>query len=88
MFVLLVSTWIHIRRGHHHSGQRPSCSVVHFPFRGVLLAGLGDGVGDCHDAAVSQKVFFPLKLFQVELTMLFFKGYGLFFVYAAEYASN
>ena len=32
--VLLVSTLIHIRRGHRHSGQRPSCSVVHFPSRG------------------------------------------------------
>ena len=32
--VLLVSTWIHIRRGHRHSGQRLSCSVVHFPSRG------------------------------------------------------
>ena len=32
--VLLVSTWIHIRRGHRHSGQRPSCSAVHFSSRG------------------------------------------------------
>ena len=32
--VLLVSTLINIRRGHRHSGQRPSCSVVHFPSRG------------------------------------------------------
>ena len=32
--VLLVSTWIHIRRWHRHSGQRLSCSVVHFPSRG------------------------------------------------------
>ena len=32
--VLLVSTWIHIRRGHRHSGQRLSCSVAHFPSRG------------------------------------------------------
>ena len=32
--VLLVSTWINITRGHRHSGQRPSCSVVHFPSRG------------------------------------------------------
>ena len=29
--VLLVGTLINIRRGHRHSGQRPSCSVVHFP---------------------------------------------------------
>ena len=32
--VLLVSTWIHTRRGHRHSGQRLSCLVVHFPSRG------------------------------------------------------
>ena len=31
---LLVSTWIHIRRGHRHSGQRLSCSAVHFTSRG------------------------------------------------------
>ena len=31
---LLVSSWINIRRGHRHSGQRPSCSVVQFPSRG------------------------------------------------------
>ena len=32
--VLLVSTWIHSRRRHRHSGQRPSRSVAHFPSRG------------------------------------------------------
>ena len=32
--VLLVSTWIHIRRGHRHSGQRLSRSVAHFSSRG------------------------------------------------------
>ena len=32
--VLLVGTWINIRRGHRYSDQRPSCSVVHFPSRG------------------------------------------------------
>ena len=32
--VLLPSTWIHIRRGHRHSGQRPSRSAVYFPSRG------------------------------------------------------
>ena len=34
MSILLVGTLINIRRGHHNSGQRPSCSVVHFPSRG------------------------------------------------------
>ena len=32
--VLLAGTLINIRRGHRYSGQRPSCSVVHFPSRG------------------------------------------------------
>ena len=32
--VLLASNWIHTRRGHRHSGQRLSCSVVYFPSRG------------------------------------------------------
>ena len=32
--VLLVGTLMNIRRGHRNSGQRPSCSVVHFPSRG------------------------------------------------------
>ena len=31
---LLVSTWIHIRRRHRHSGQRPSRSAAYFPSRG------------------------------------------------------
>ena len=31
---LLVSTWIHIRRRHRYSGQRLSCSTVHFDSRG------------------------------------------------------
>ena len=32
--VLLIGTLINIRRGHRHSGQRPSRSAVHFPSRG------------------------------------------------------
>ena len=32
--VLLVSTWINIRRRHRYSGQRLSCSSVHLPSRG------------------------------------------------------
>ena len=32
--VLLVGTLINIKREHRYSGQRPSCSVVHFPSRG------------------------------------------------------
>ena len=32
--VLLAGSLINIRREHRYSGQRPSCSVVHFPSRG------------------------------------------------------
>ena len=32
--VLLASTWIHIRRRHRHSGQRPSRSAVYLTSRG------------------------------------------------------
>ena len=32
--VLLVTTWINIRRRHRHSGQRPSRSAAYFPSRG------------------------------------------------------
>ena len=32
--VLLIGTLINIKRGHRNSGQRPSCSAVHFPSRG------------------------------------------------------
>ena len=37
--VLLVGTLINIRRRHRHSGQCPSCSVVHFPSRGRWVGG-------------------------------------------------
>ena len=58
--VLLASTWIHIWRGHRHSGQRPSCSVVHFSSRG--RAGLGDGVGHCPDVAKLPRVCLFISL--------------------------
>ena len=34
MSVLLVSIWMNIRKECRNSGQRPSCSLVHFPSRG------------------------------------------------------
>ena len=46
VFFLLVNTWIHNRGRHRHSCRRPSRPAVHF-----VPVGLGDGVGDCHDAA-------------------------------------
>ena len=66
---LLVSTWIHIRKGHRYSGQR--LFSVHPARRfssplGVVPVGSGEGVGDCHDAAnlLNERLFIsPLVLF-------------------------
>ena len=59
---LLVSTWIHIGREHRHSSQRPSCPAVHLPSRG-RARWVGDGVGDCHDAAdLSRECLFYFSL--------------------------
>ena len=74
--VLLVSTWINIRRGHRHSGQRPSCSVVHFPSRGRARWGWGGGTaaGDCHDVANLPRV----RLFISLLCLVWGKNFTLF----------
>ena len=67
---------------HRHNGQRPSCSVVHFP----VPAGSGAGVGDCHDFAILPKVrlFFPLCFsFSKECCW-----YGCCLFTTAEYASS
>ena len=60
-----VSTWIHIRRGHRHSFQRPTARrCTSLPE--VVPVGSGDDVGDCHDAAnlPRERLFIsPLYLF-------------------------
>ena len=78
--VLLVSTWINIRRGHRHSGQRSSCSVVHFPSRG-RARWVGDGVGDCHDVTNLPRVCLSFPLFWVKNFTLFFRVRFLVFLY-------
>ena len=73
--VLLVSTWIHIRRGHRHGGQRLSCSAP----LGVVPVDLGDGVGDCTSPIFQRCVFlFPFCIFLGEQAVLFFqeKSFG------------
>ena len=73
--VLLVSTWIHIRRGHRHSGKRPSRSAVYFP-SWVVPVGSVDGVGDCHDVAnfLEKWFFISLVVHFGKKTLLFFSG--------------
>ena len=72
---LLVNTWIHNWERHRHSCRRPSHLVVHFPSR-VLPVGLGDGVGDCHDAAIFQEglFLFPLDYFRESELCFYFRG--------------
>ena len=94
LLIMVVSTWIHIRRGHLHSYLRPSCSVVHFPLGGGVPAGSGEGVGDCHDVAILPRgcvlFYFPLCIFfwgKQEYT-LFSKSMVNYFMCPAGYASS
>ena len=57
---------------------------------GVVPAGLGDGVGDCHDVAKLPRVclfYFP-SFFWGEQVLLFFQEYGSGFFTTAGYASS
>ena len=90
MSVLLVSIWMNTRKECRHSGQRLSCSSVHFPSRGRAR-----WVGRTALASVAtQPVFqetdllFPLGFFLGNKTMPLFQGYGLFIAFTAEYASS
>ena len=87
--VLLVSTWIHIRRGHRHSGQRPSRSAAYF-LLGVVPVGLGDGVGDCHDVANLPWVSFYFLFYLLwGLNFTLFQGIVFFYIFfTAGYASS
>ena len=90
---LLVSTWIYVRRGHRHSGQRPSRSAAYFSSRGIHIIhirrghryslGWGDGVGHCHDVAnLPGKCLFISLFFgrRGKQALLFFKGMVSYFV--------
>ena len=82
--VLLVSTWIHIRREHRYSGQRISCSTVHIPSRGSCPLGRETALATVTTPPVSQgSVFlFPLSVFVGEKTLLFFfRVWFIIFVY-------
>ena len=62
--VLLVGTLINIRRGLRHSGQCPSCSVVHFP-SGSCPLGWGTALATVTRSPISQKsvLLFPCCIF-------------------------
>ena len=74
--VLLVSTLILMRRGHRHSGQRLSCSAVHFPSRGRARC-VGRRCWRLSRRRLSSKgvsFYYPVVSFLGEQTLLFFSG--------------
>ena len=74
--VLLVSTWINIRRGHRHSGQRLSCSVVHFPSRGRArwVGGRRWRLSRRRQSSKGVSFYFPFVSFWENRPYSFFKG--------------
>ena len=79
--VLLVSTWIHIRRGASSqlSASIPAKRCTSPPV--VVPVGSGDGVGDCQDAAnlYQKRLFlFPLVSFW-ERKLCLFAGWNFFY---------
>ena len=81
MSVLLVGTWINIRRGHRHSCQRPSCPVVRFPSRG-RARWVGRRRWPLSRRRRTSKgvyFYFPCVLFWKNWFYSFFKSFGLGF---------
>ena len=88
---LLVSTWIHIRREHRYSDQRPSRSAVYFPSQGIYIRRehrycLGWGTARRRQSSRKMSFYIPF-IFGGESFTLFY-GYGFLFVCTAEYASS
>ena len=89
--VLLAGTLINIGRGHRNSGQRPSCSVVHFPSRGRArwVGGRRWPLSRCRQTSKSASFYFPCLSFLWEYASLLFQEYVFgFFLYIAGYASS
>ena len=74
--VLLAGTLINIRRGHRYSGQRPSCSVVHFPSRGRgrWVGGRRWPLSRRRQTSKSVSFYFPFVSFWVNMLYSFFKS--------------
>ena len=74
--VLLVSTLINIRRWHRHSGQRPSCSVVHFSSRGRArwVGGRRWRLSRRRQTSKGVSFYFPFLSFLGNVFLPFFKS--------------
>ena len=87
--VLLVSTWIHVRRGHRNSGQRPSRSAVYLPSRGRGPLSRGTALATVTTSPISQESVFYFPFLSFWRNKLYsFQGYGSLFCCIAEYASR
>ena len=77
---LLVGTLISIRRGHRHSDQRPSCSVVHLPSRGRArwVGGRRWSLSRRRQTPKGSPFYFPSILFWGKRFYSFFKSLGFF----------
>ena len=88
--VLLVSTWIHIGRGHRHSGQRPSRSAVYSPSRGRArwVGGRRWALPRRRQSSKSASFYFPFVSFLGGENFTLFLRFGFLFLCTAEYASS
>ena len=88
--VLLVGTLINIRRRHRHSGQRPSCSVVHFTSRGRArwIGGRRWPLSRRRQTSKGVSFYFSLDIFLGKYVLLFFQWYGFGYFNTARYASS
>ena len=76
VFVLLVGALINIRGRHRHSGQRPSCSVVHFTSRGRArwVAGRRWRLSRRRHSSKGASFYFPCVPFLGNILYSFFKN--------------
>ena len=83
MSVLLVSIWMNIRKECCNSGQRPSCSLVHFPSRGRArwVGGRRWPLSRRSQLSKKRTFYFPWVFFYGSLNYPFFsKGMVLIWV--------
>ena len=86
---LLVSTWIHVRRGHRYSCRRPSRPAVHLSSRGRArwVGGRRWQLSRRRRSLKKATFYFPLISFWCRKLHSFFR-YGFFYFYTAEYAGS
>ena len=81
--VLLVGNLINIRRGHRHSGQRPTRPVVHFPSRGCArsVGGRRWRLSRRRESSKGASFYFPFVFFGWKTFYSFLRVWFCFFFY-------